>query len=226
MPSSIEYRILNHAQQVFMKYGVRNITMDDLARELGISKKTIYQYYSNKADLVFEVARAHFRQEEAQCAIVSDSAVDALDEMVKVAMWSFETFRSMSPNLIYEVQKYYPKAWALFQEFRDHFVLREVRKNLKRGIAEGLYRENLHVEIIARMRISQIDMSVRQEYFPANEFPQLEVQLQMFDMFMRGIVTEKGRKLLSTYLASGSAKSPQATTSFSPSPTMKPTEKT
>lgn len=211
MTGSIEHRILSHAQNVFMRYGVRSITMDDLAKGLGISKKTIYQHYSNKADLVFEVARAHFQEEEKTCAMAAQSAVDAIDEMVKVVMWSLEAFRTMSPNLIIEIQKYYPKAWNLFQEFRDQFILKEVRKNLQRGISEGIYRNDLDVEIVARMRISQIDMSVRQEYFPAHTFPQLDVQMQMFDLYMRGIVTETGRTLLSQYLASGAANSSSTT---------------
>ncbi|MEM7371250.1 MAG: TetR/AcrR family transcriptional regulator [Bacteroidota bacterium] len=226
MPRSIEYRILEHAQHVFMRYGVRSITMDDLAKGLGISKKTIYQYYSNKADLVYEVSKAHFRQEEQNCEIAAQSAVDAIDEMVKVVKWSLEMFSNVAPNLIFEIQKYYPKAWDLFNEFREHFVLRELRKNLQRGIEEGLYRKNLNLEIVARMRIVQIDMSVNPEYFPPNDFPPVEVQSQMFETYIRGIVTEKGRRLLSKYLASSPEKIPPPATHSIPFPKTKSQEQT
>lgn len=199
----MEHRILEHAQQVFMRYGVRSITMDDLAKGLGISKKTIYQYYSNKADLVYEVSKAHFKQEELNCELAANSAVDPIDEMVKVVKWSLEMFQNVAPNLIFEIQKYYPKAWNLFNEFREHFVLRELRRNLQKGIDQGLYRSDLNLEIAARMRIVQIDMSVNPAYFPPNAFPPVEVQSQMFETYIRGIVTDKGRQLLSQYLGSG-----------------------
>ncbi|RMG59259.1 MAG: TetR/AcrR family transcriptional regulator [Bacteroidetes bacterium] len=188
----IPQRILAHAHEVFMKYGVRSITMDEVARDLGISKKTIYQYYENKAALVYAVAEGYFQSEEKIATDISALARDAIDEIVRVARWSFQTFRTMSPNLVMEIRKYYPRSWEIFDCFKSDFIHNKVRDNLQRGIAEGLYRPEIHVEIVAQVRVNQIEFSLKPEAFPPDRFDPVEVQQQLFELYLRGIVTPEG----------------------------------
>ncbi len=196
----IKARILIQASELFMKYGIRNVTMDGIARKLGISKKTIYQYFNNKANIVFEVSKAHFQEEEVKQEEIMRKAKNAVEELALFIPYVIQSFEEIPPNMIYEIQKYYPEAWKLFDRHKAGFILEKVRDNLRRGVAEGLYRPSINVELIARVRIAQIDASFSQDLFPSHQFDSIEVQLQMFSLYMYGIVSDKGRDLLNTYL--------------------------
>ena len=196
----IKERILQSAGSLFMSYGVRSVTLDELATELGISKKTIYQYFLNKAEIILEVARAYIKEEQKQIEQISSYSENAINELVNICAWSTQTFQNMAPRLVYEVQKYYPQAWKVFEEYSLGFILDKLKDNLRRGVQEELYRAELNIEMTARIRISQFDASARQDYFPLNDFDPTKLQLEMFELFMYGIVTQKGRIVLQQYL--------------------------
>lgn len=174
--------------------------MDNIAGDLGISKKTIYQYFDNKAHIIVEVMAAYVNEEKKQMEIVARNSENAVDEMAKIVRGSIKSFKGISPSLIYDIQKYYPKAWEVFEDYKSNFILQEVFKNLVQGIEEGVYRASINPEIISRLRVAQIDMSLRKEYFPLGKFDFTEVQIQMLEMYLHGIVTDKGRQLLTQYL--------------------------
>ncbi len=197
--SGAKTRILEQSMALFMKRGVRSVTMDDIAQELGISKKTIYQHFDNKAHIVREVAQAHCRQNEMEFEAIAKDAKNAIDELVKIMQWLVETLKEMAPNLIYEIQKYYPDAWQTFHHYENEFVLAEVKDNLRRGIEEGLYRPDINVEIVARMRVAQVDIGFDETIFPRKKFGQLPVQVEMLKFYMHGITTPKGKEVLESY---------------------------
>lgn len=196
----IEQRILARAEQLFMQKGVKSISMDDIASDLGISKKTIYQYFSNKAELVYEISKGYFAREKAMLEEISRQSGNALEELVKVVHWSLRFFQNIHPGVMFDIRKYYPRAWSLFEEYKSGFVLAAMVKNLEQGIREGLYRPDINVAMVARMRLSQIDACMDQQYFPNTEFDFMELQIQMLEVFMYGIVTGKGRISLKEYL--------------------------
>ncbi|MEL6673969.1 MAG: TetR/AcrR family transcriptional regulator [Bacteroidota bacterium] len=195
----IEARILAQAKRRFMQYGVRSITMDDLAKDLGISKKTIYQSFENKAAVVYQVTLSHFEEEKALMEEIAQAAENALDELMRVCLWSYNAFKNISPNLPFEIRKYYPKSWKIIDDYMQVYVLEEVRNNLVRGQLEGLYREEINIDIVSRIRVSQFDMSIRESFFPPDQFDNTRVQMEMFAHYIYGIVTEKGRKLLDAF---------------------------
>ncbi|RMG30814.1 MAG: TetR/AcrR family transcriptional regulator [Bacteroidetes bacterium] len=196
----IKERILAQASELFMRYGIRSVSMDEIAKALGISKKTIYQYFHNKAAIVYEVTLAHFEAEEQMQLELSKQAENALEELTLLIPYLIRSFKEIPTQLIFELQKYYPKAWQLFERHKQAFILVKVRENLERGIREGLYRANIPVELMARIRLAHIDAGLSQELFPPQEFDHGEVQLQMFELYMYGIVSDKGRALLNTYM--------------------------
>jgi TetR/AcrR family transcriptional regulator, cholesterol catabolism regulator len=192
-------RILTHANQLFMKYGARSVTLDDVARDLGISKKTIYQYFENKEDIVCEVTRNHMRAEEEAGNRIAGISENALDELARFIQHTIQSLKTISPQLIFETQKYYPQAWQIFHDHKNDYILSKVRENLERGIREGLYRADIHVEIVARMRVAQIEMSLDPALFPPDQFDFVEIQLQMIELYMFGVMTKKGRAYLSEH---------------------------
>ena len=110
-----------------------------------------------------------------------------------------EMFNRMHAKLFYDLQKYHPDAWQLFIEYKENYILSIIEKNLKRGIEEGLYRENLNVKIMARLRAFQIEMAFNPAIFPPEKFNLVDIQLQMIDHFLRGIATDKGHKMINKY---------------------------
>ncbi len=195
----IETRILEQAQELFFRYGAKSVTMDDIARQLGMSKKTIYQYFSNKADIIYEVTCNFLRCEQMDTEKVLEASQNAIHELMLVMQASGQTFRMVSPNLLYEIEKYYPKAWEVFEAHKRTFIIEKIKENLLRGIEEGLYRPDLEVEIVARMRMMQIETSLRGNLFPRHQFDPLQVQLQMFQVYLYGIATAKGREHIQAF---------------------------
>lgn len=182
-----------------MKYGARSVTLDDIAGDLGISKKTIYQYFENKEDIICEVARNYMREEEAAGDRIAELSENALDELARFIQYTIQSLKTISPQLIFETQKYYPQAWQVFHDHKNDYILSKVRANLERGIREGLYRKDIHVEIVARMRVAQIEMSLDPTVFPPDQFDFVEIQLQMIELYMFGVMTKKGRSYLSEH---------------------------
>ncbi len=194
-------RVLLFATELFLKYGVRNVTMDDLAQQLGVSKKTIYASFQNKREIVIAVANEFFRLEKERSEELSKQSQNAIDELFRIVSWSLNVLKKISPNLIFEIRKYYPEAWLVFDAFHRGYVLDKIKQNLEQGIMEGLYREGLHVEIVASLRVLQIEATLHSDFFPVSKFDPATVQVEVFELFMRGLVSDKGRHLLDQYLS-------------------------
>jgi AcrR family transcriptional regulator len=124
----VRERILQHAWQVFMKRGVRSVTMDEIASKLGMSKKTLYQHFSNKAELVLCVSQEQCAKEEREIDEAANGGVDAVDELLRVMSWVSKMLASINPNLIPELKKYYPEAWAIHETHSDSHVIRSSPK--------------------------------------------------------------------------------------------------
>ena len=99
-------RIINAASELFFKYGTKSITMDDIAREIGVSKKTIYQFFKDKNELVSEVAEAYNAQELKDLEVIEQEAHDVIDEMVRLSHHIRQKLNSLNPSLLYDLEKY------------------------------------------------------------------------------------------------------------------------
>ena len=196
----IESRILEEAQRLFLLHGVRGVTMDDMAGNLGMSKKTLYQYFTNKADLVLLVATSFIEAEKIESDRVIQGASNAIDQEFRLLRWSSRVFGRMNPNLISEVQRFYPQAWEVFNQFKQEFLFKKIVENLRRGVKEGLYRPELNLDLIATLRIAQIESNLQRDssFLLGHSFD--HINLVLFDLYMRSIVTDRGRSLLLTYL--------------------------
>lgn len=179
-----------------MRYGIRNVSMDDIARELGISKKTIYQIFKDKAEIVMAVSAMQHEEEKKLLDGFAQQSSDALEEVWMVMQYLSKTLKDISPLLIFELQKYYPEAWQTHLNFTDDFHLNNIINNLKKGIQEGVYRSDFNVEIIARMRLAMIDTMFNSRWFPQNKFDLKESHDEMFKFFIHGLLTEQGKKRL------------------------------
>jgi len=163
-------RILNEADGLFKRRGVRGVTMDDIARELGMSKKTLYQYFGNKAEIVYGVTECHFIEERHTCEAITAKAKDPVEEFIMILQAFVSNMKEIPTNMVFEIQRYYPKAWQLFDTFKSDFIMDAMRRNLEVGVKQGLYRKDMDIEVVTRLRVESMIIAFNPEIFPPKEF--------------------------------------------------------
>ena len=191
--------ILKSAEELFFRYGVKSVTMDDIATHLGMSKKTIYNFFKDKDELLSEFAKTFVDRNSGAFEHVCKSANNAIDEIFCVMKHLRSMMQQMNPKLFYELQKYYPQAWQQLRDFREKHVAEMIQKNLERGIKQGVYRSDINIIILAKLRLEEIDMAMNNNLFPIDKFDIAQVQITLFEHFLYGICTLKGHKLINKH---------------------------
>ncbi|MBT1711615.1 TetR/AcrR family transcriptional regulator [Fulvivirgaceae bacterium PWU5] len=192
-------KLLKGATELFMRYGLRSVSMDDIARQLGVSKKTIYQYFTDKDDMVATVVKSHMEREQEQFEEITRVSKDAVDEMVRLSYRLKESMRDTNPTVLYDMQKYHPRAWGEWLSFKNKVIRESIVRNLRSGMGEGYFRADLHLDIIANMRLEAVQMGFDQNIFPRDKYSLPDVQVQLFEHFVQGVLTDKGRVLYQQY---------------------------
>lgn len=192
-------RILKGAEELFFRYGIKSVTMDDIAKHLGMSKKTIYQSFSDKHEVVHTLMEYKLKEDECTFRAICDQAVNIVDEMFNVMNQMSITFAKINQNAFYDLQKYHSKSWNLFKVFKEQFIQQMVENALNKGIKDGIVRADLNVKIIARLRIEEIEMGFNPVLFPPDKYKIIDVQLSLIDHFLHGICTLKGHKLINKH---------------------------
>jgi AcrR family transcriptional regulator len=192
-------RISSKAHGLVMKYGVRSVSMDDIANALGISKKTIYQYFVDKDELVEAIIENTLHENQLRCNEHRANAQNAVQEIFSAKQLLREMFADMNPSVLYDLQKYHPKAFTRFLKHKNDFLFGLLKSNIERGIAEELYRTEINVDIITRFRIESMMMPFNPDFFSKHKHSLLEVEEQLLEHFLFGIVSLKGYKLVLKY---------------------------
>ena len=192
--SSTREKILKGAEGLFTKYGVRSISMDDIARHLSVSKKTLYQHFTDKEDIVTLVFESVLSESRKEFEAIHKTAENAIDELAKLSVCLKKNVDEINPSLLFDLQKYYPKAWAVWLEFKRMCIYDSIKRNLDQGIAEGFYRPEINTEILSIVRMALIETAFDDKTFSHDKFKMTEVQMQIFEHFVYGILTEKGKK--------------------------------
>ena len=137
---------IEQVEALFMRYGIKSLTMNDVARELGISKKTLYQMVDSKNDLVVKVLEQHISREKAQCLNLAAAAPNAIEEIFIIMETNSQELTRMRSNVINDLQKYHRNGFEMIRKFQYDFVARVIRENMHRGRKEGLYRDDFDIE--------------------------------------------------------------------------------
>jgi AcrR family transcriptional regulator len=196
--SQIE-RIIQGGEELFLTAGIKSVTMDDIAKHLGMSKKTIYQFFKDKNELVIALVKKKLQEDEDHmCALIGKSG-NVIEEMINMMKCSEEIFSRINPIVIHDMQKYHPQAWQQFQDFKASVIVHTLEVLLTKGIQQGYIRPDIDVKIMARMRVMQVEMGFNTNIFPLAEFSPWKVQYQLLEHFNFGICTLKGFKLLDEY---------------------------
>lgn len=193
-------RILAEAEQLFWKYGVRSVTMEDIAKPLGISKKTIYQHFTDKEDILYQVMQVKVNADmtEMNCMVVETD--NPIEELMRVLEMMRKHQHQVSPNLIVDIKRHYPQAFALFQTHMDQHIMKSILENIQKGISSGMYRNDMNPAILARMRVEQIELAFNNDFFPATQYSMLDIQRELIHHFVRGMLTEQGFTIYNLYV--------------------------
>jgi AcrR family transcriptional regulator len=189
-------QLIRTVLELFMKFGIKSLTMDDISRKLGISKKTLYQFVKDKKDLVKKGMVLCLEDEQNMIAEITKESNNAIDELIEITKCANARLTEMHASVIYDIQKYHPESWILMENHKKEFVKGVILENTKRGIEEGYYRDNLNPEVIASLYIIMIDSLFHADENFGKEVSLGDLHLEMIRYHVKGIANEKGIALL------------------------------
>jgi TetR/AcrR family transcriptional regulator, cholesterol catabolism regulator len=192
-------RIQRKADDLFRRYGVKSVTMDEIATQLGVSKKTIYQYFSDKDELVEAVVRKTINFSQVTCEENKINSRDAIHELFQAMDFVQQIFHDMNPAMMYDLEKFHPESYKIFLDHKNKYLYEMIRSNLKRGIAEELYRPDINVDIIAQFRLEGMMIAFNQDVYPASKYNLAELHMTIIEHFLFGVASLKGYKLILKY---------------------------
>ncbi|MBI2272422.1 MAG: TetR/AcrR family transcriptional regulator [Bacteroidetes bacterium] len=192
-------RIANKAHELFMRYGIRSVSMDEVASQLGMSKKTIYQFYADKDSLVADVIDIELDANQYECTRHKAKSENAIHEVFMAVDMLQEVLTKMNPNVLFDLEKYHPVAFKKHNEFKNKFLYTIIKENMEWGKRDGLYREEVNTEIMARFRLAATYLVFNPEMFPVGKNSLPTVVTEITDNFLYGLATAKGQKLIQKY---------------------------
>lgn len=192
-------RILGKANELFNRFGFRRVTMDEIAVKTGMSKKTIYQSFANKDEIVDAVVEEHLNKSVETCEKNYEKAENAIHEIFLNVDMIQNLMSEMNPVIFEDMEKFFPGVFAKFYQHKNNYIFKKVEKNLEKGINEGLYRRELKVDIVTRFRLATMFIPFNQDTFPYGKYNLAEVEIEMLKLFLYGISTTEGQKFIEKY---------------------------
>ena len=205
--SMVREQLIEKSAELFMRYGIRSVSMDDIARELGISKKTLYQQVENKSDLIRQIFMERSTEEREEIRRMRQGSADAIEELILVAKFMISRLRLISPTSRYDLEKYYQDIHVEVNQLHMTCFVQFIQENLERGIREGLYRTNIEVAVVAKLFVSMAIKLGHNEYFAIRDYKLENLVQQLFLYHIHGVASEKGLELVASYLGRGEQES-------------------
>ncbi len=193
----IKDRILEKAHDLYMRYGIKSITMDEIAGHLGISKKTIYQSYKDKDELVSAVFNRIITENKNACELGHNTSHNAIHEQFLCSDVVQEMFNRMNPSILHDIMRYHPKVYAELEKHKKEYVFEMIKNNLQRGIDEGLFRPDMQVDIIARLQLEVISILHDTEFI--HKYGLATIEKELNDFFLHGSIMPNGKDLITKY---------------------------
>jgi TetR/AcrR family transcriptional regulator, cholesterol catabolism regulator len=196
----IRDKILEGTEMLFTKYGIRSVSMDDIARHLSVSKKTLYQHFADKDELVYRMSERYLARTSKNYEEIKNTSGNSVEELSRISVRMKQDFENMNPSLLFDLQKFHSRAWSLYNQHKSEVISQSVEQNIVQGIRDGLFRGDLNPNVLARLRIAMMESGFNEHVFPREQFNFIEVQTQIFELFVYGMCTDKGRKLYQQYI--------------------------
>jgi hypothetical protein len=192
-------RISVKAEEMFLQFGIRSVSMDDIANGLGMSKKTLYQYYADKDELVDAVIEGHIGEAEKKCLGCRHNAKDAIHEIFLTMEHITAELSNMNPMLLYDLEKFHYRSYQRFKQYKDKFLAELIRKNIEWGMKDELYRQEINVDVMSKFRLECIMIPFNVVVFPPGKYNLASLSEEIIQHFVYGLATIKGHKLIQKY---------------------------
>jgi AcrR family transcriptional regulator len=173
--------------------------MDDIAQKMGVSKKTLYAHFADKDELVVNAISRYLLQMEEESVQNQQKASDAIEELFLVMQTLDECFRYMNPIILFDIQRFHPRAFQVFQDYKNGGLQSTIRQNLERGVKEGLYRAELDLDIMTQYRVATTMLCFQPDAFPTAKYEMGKVQQALLEHYLYGLVSEEGYKRIGQY---------------------------
>jgi len=193
-----EISLIERVNEVYLKNGVKGTTMDDMAKTLNVSKKTLYKYVKNRKELVLKSTYFHVSRDRQKVIELENENYDPITEQYELAKFVIETLSKINPVLHSDLEHFFPEAWVYLNEYFNGFVFESLHRNLVRGQMEGVYHKYFKPDIVARFFATRIDIIFDGELFPSSEFNFKDIYLEYLMYHLNSIVSEKGKNTLKT----------------------------
>lgn len=187
---------LMRVYDLYNRYGIKSVTMDDVAHELGISKKTLYECIKDKAELVEQVMFMIHRHHSDKLNSLISNVINAIEELFVVNRYMNEMMKEMNPSLGYDLRKYYPKIFQQILEKQRESMYQAIRLNLEKGVREGLYRKDMNIELISKIHLTRLEYRHSSDPNVLSDINSEEVMREIFIYHIHGIASEEGLKEL------------------------------
>ena len=188
MMQLVKDRIIAEARQLFSHFGVKTVRLDDIAHQLGISKKTVYQYFADKEELVRLMLENQLNETLHEATAIHSQAANPIVGALQIWDRLIRYRQTVNPNLFRDIERHYPTAWGFFQRFRTQYINTILIANLRQGVEQGLYRTDLNEPVIAWLWAEQSQWEVPDERYR-------EIIKRHF---VRGLLTQKGLTVYET----------------------------
>ncbi len=192
--------IIEAAYKQFKQFGFKSVTMDDIARNIGVSKKTLYELFKDKDELVLESVKHMLSDNQCKTEEAFSKSKNAVEQIINILIIMEKMVRGMNLVCYLDMQRYYQDSYKYLQKHKESYLCQCISDNLTQGIAEGLYREDIDIEVITRFRMESAMIVFQNNLFPQENYDIVKVNTQIFAHYMYGIATIKGHKLISSYL--------------------------
>lgn len=192
--------IIISAYNQFKQFGFKSVTMDDIARHTGVSKKTLYTLFEDKDELVLESVKYMLDTNQCETEDAFKNSKNAIEQIISILVIMEKMVRGMNLVCYVDLQRHYSEAYKYLQKHKESYLFQCISDNLRQGIAEGLYRDDIDIEIISRFRMESALIVFQNNVFPQEKYDIVKVNTQIFANYMYGVATLKGHKLISTYL--------------------------
>ncbi|MFZ4521663.1 MAG: TetR/AcrR family transcriptional regulator [Bacteroidales bacterium] len=185
--------ILEQVEKLYRRYGIKSVTMDDVASHLGVSKKTIYEFFSDKEDLVKQVLLFDHDHRCDFLNALENENLNAIESLFEVYKMINATLREFNPSMEYDIKKYYPNLFLKMREVKRKRMYEAVFNNLNQGKKEGLYRKELNSKIIAKIHVFRTESLYDNDMFTMEELTSLKMFHEIFIYHIQGILSQEGR---------------------------------
>jgi AcrR family transcriptional regulator len=192
-------RIIAQTHDLFTRYGIRSVSMDDIAYHLAISKKTIYQYYADKDALVEGVLDIELKKNYDNCDSNKQNKQNSIHEFFLSMDSMKEMFKQLNPTIVHDIQKYHPKCFKKLHQHKDDFFYNIIKDNLELGVKEGLYRSEINIDILTKFHLETFFITTNSEIFPVSKYDVTKVSQEILENFLYGIATTKGIEKIEHY---------------------------